>query len=111
MAIYGNNKRDQGRVRRELRLELRIGNDTKQVYTIDLSQGGVKLGGQMLRLTVGENIEFSLDAGGKRYSFSGTVARNDGSQRINRIGRDANSFFVRVSDKQFPEFVKGNFSV
>jgi hypothetical protein len=111
MALYGNNKRDTGRVKRELRLELRTGNSTKQVYTIDLSPGGVKLGAQMLQLAVGERVELSLDIGGKRHFFSGTVARDDGAQRINRIGRDANSFFIKVTDDTFPSFVKSSFNV
>jgi hypothetical protein len=65
--LCGNDKGDMGRVKRELQLDLRTGNETKQVYTSDLSQRGVKVGGQMLRHTVGGRIEFALDAGGRRY--------------------------------------------
>ncbi len=106
MTIYGENKRNQGRLKRELKVEIKIGAETKQIYSIDLSEGGVKVGGAMLRLTPGEEIELSVEKDGEKFTFRGQVARDDGSQRINRIGRDANSFFVRILDERFSEFVK-----
>jgi hypothetical protein len=106
MTIYGKEKRTQGRVKREYILDIKIGNDTKKIYSIDLSEGGIKVGGAMLMLKPGEQVELTVEKDGEKYSFRGQVARNDGSQRINRIGRDANAFFIRILDERFPEFVK-----
>jgi hypothetical protein len=106
MTIYGKEKRTKGRVKREYLLDIKIGNESKKVYSIDLSEGGVKVGGAMLMLKPGEQVEISVDKDGQKFTFRGQVARNDGSQRINRIGREANAFFVRILDERFPEFVK-----
>ncbi len=106
MVIYGNEKRTQGRVKREYLVDIRIGNEIKRIYSIDLSDGGIKVGGAMLMLKSGEQVELSLEKDGEKFTFRGQVARNDGSQRINRIGREANAFFVRILDERFPEFVK-----
>jgi hypothetical protein len=105
MTIYGKEKRTKGRVKREYLLDIKIGNESKKVYSIDLSEGGVKVGGAMLMLKPGEQVEISVDKDGKKFTFRGQVARNDGSQRINRIGREANAFFIRILDERFPEFV------
>jgi hypothetical protein len=106
MTIYGKEKRKQGRVKREYMVEIKVGNEVKKIYSIDLSEGGVKVGGTMLVLKAGEVIDLSVDRGGEKFTFRGLVARNDGSQRINRIGCDANVYFIRIIDEQFVEFVK-----
>lgn len=96
MTIYGGNRRGKGRAKRELGVQLRSTKEVKQVYTIDFSTGGVKVGGAMLRLAVGEPVEIVIEKNGNRLSFLGHVVRDDGVHRINRIGRDANAFFVRI---------------
>ncbi len=106
MSIYGKEQRTLGRVKREYIVDMKIGNETKKIYSIDLSEGGVKVGGAMLMLKPGEQVELSLEKNGEKFTFRGQVARNDGSQRINRIGREANTFFVRILDERFTEFVK-----
>jgi hypothetical protein len=106
MTIYGKEKRNQGRVKREYMLDIKIGNEIRKIYSIDLSAGGVKVGGAMLMLKPGEKVEISVDKGGEKFTFQGLVARNDGSQRINRIGCDANIYFIRILDERFSEFVK-----
>lgn len=106
MGIYGKEKRTQGRVKREYLVDIKIGNDVKKIYSIDLSEGGVKIGGAMLMLKPGEQVELSMEKDGEKLTFRGQVDRDDGSQRINRIGRDANAYFVRILDERFPEFVK-----
>ena len=106
MTTYGEEKRKQGRVKREYMVETKVGNEVKKIYSIDLSAGGVKVGGTMLVLKPGEVIDLSVDRGGQKFTFRGQVARNDGSQRINRIGCDANVFFIRILDEHFVEFVK-----
>jgi hypothetical protein len=106
MTIYGKEKRSQGRVKREYMVEIKVGNEVKKIYSIDLSAGGVKVGGAMLVLKPGEEINISVERGGEKFTFRGQVARNDGSQRINRIGCDANVFFIRIIDEHFAEFVK-----
>ena len=87
-------------------VDIKVGNEVKKIYSIDLSMGGVKVGGKMLMLKPGEQVDLTLDKGGEKVTFRGQVERNDGCQRINRIGGDANAFFVRILDERFPEFVK-----
>jgi len=106
VTIYGKEKRKQGRVKREYMGEIKIGNEVNKIYSIDLSEGGVKVGGAMLMLKPGEEVGISVDRGGEKFTFRGHVARNDGSQRINRISCDANVFFIRILDEHFVEFVK-----
>jgi hypothetical protein len=106
MTIYGKEQRKQGRTKREYNIDIKIGNETKKIYSIDLSEGGVKVGGAMLMLKPGEQVELSMDKDGGKLTFRGQVARDDGSQRINRIGRDANAYFIRILDERFSEFVK-----
>jgi hypothetical protein len=106
MTIYGKEKRGQGRVKREYMLDIKVGNEIRKIYSIDLSAGGVKVGGAMLMLKPGEKVEISVERGGEKFTFQGQVARNDGSQRINRIGCDANIYYIRILDERFSEFVK-----
>jgi hypothetical protein len=110
MTIYGENKRSQGRLKRELKVEIKIGAQVMQIYSIDLSSGGVKVGGAMLKLTPGEQVELSIEKDGGRHVFQGQVERGDGTQHINRIGRDANAFFIRILDERFLDFIKALFT-
>lgn len=87
-------------------VDIKVGNENKKIYLIDFSEGGVKVGGAMLILKPGEQVGFSVEKDGVKYTFCGQVERNDGSRRINRIGCDANVFFIRILDERFPEFVK-----
>jgi hypothetical protein len=111
MGIYGSNKRNKGRAKREFNVQLKSANEVKQVYSIDFSEGGMRVGGPMLQLSVGDQVELILEKSGNKASFLGQVARQDGIERIKRIGRDANAFFIRIVDEKFVEFVKANFSV
>lgn len=106
MTTYGKEKRKQGRLKREYAVDIKIGQETKKIYSIDLSAGGVKVGGAMLALKPGEQVELTVEKEGEKFTFRGLVERSDGNQRINRIGRDANAFFIRILDERFPEFVK-----
>jgi len=87
-------------------VDVKIGNESKKIYSIDLSEGGIKVGGAMLMLKSGDQVDLSLEKDGGKFTFRGQVERNDGNQRINRIGCDANVFFIRILDERFPEFVK-----
>ncbi len=106
MTIYGKDRRRHERVKRELKVEIKTGTETMQIYSIDLSAGGVKVGGALLKLTLSEQIELAIEKDGEKFTFRGRVERDDGSQRINRIGRDGNAFFIRILDDRFAEFVK-----
>jgi len=110
MTIYGENKRNQGRLKRELKVEIKIGVQVMQIYSIDLSAGGVKVGGAMLRLPPGEQVELSIEKDGGIHAFQGKVERGDGTHRINRIGRDANAYFIRILDERFLDFIKAIFT-
>lgn len=110
-GLYGTNRRAQGRVRRELNVRIKSSREVKSVYSLDFSVGGVKVGGAMLKLPLGEPIELIMEKNGNTFSFPGRVARGDGLERINRIGRDANTFFIRIGDQGFAEFVQGNFQL
>jgi hypothetical protein len=103
-------KRKKVRVKRELVLKLKVGEETKQVYMIDLSLGGIKIGGERLYIAMGQLVEITIVLGRESEVFHGKVERLDGLYRIKRIGRDASTFFVRITDAHFPEFVKSKFS-
>lgn len=105
------NKRRKGRAKREIVVEIKARSETKQVYTIDLSQGGVKVGGTVLQLQVGEPVEVIVKNGGDKLSFPGQVAREDGIYFLNRISRNVSTFFIRITDERFPEFVNNNYHV
>ncbi len=109
MGSYANEKRTRGRMKRELAISVKTSKDTKQVYTIDLSHGGVKVGGALLKLPVGEQVEILMEKAGEKIPFAGRVARADGIYHLNRIGRDANAFFIRIADARFTEFVSSNY--
>ena len=103
-------KRSKARVKRELIIKLKTGEETKQVYMIDLSHGGIKIGGSGLVLAVGSLVEITIVLGRESEVFRGQVERQDGLSRIKRLGIDANTFYIRISERRFPEFVKNKFS-
>ena len=106
MTISGSEKRRQARIKRELRVEVKTGTQTMQIYSVDLSEGGIKVGGAMLKLTPGEQVELAIEKDSEKFTFNGQVARDDGIHHITRIGRDGNAYFVRILDERFSEFVK-----
>ena len=109
MGLLTNDKRHAGRMKRELVVSVTTKTEARQVYTIDLSHGGVKVGGALLKLPIGEPVEIMMDKRGEIIPFSGRVAREDGMYHLNRIGRDANTFFIRIADAGFSEFVRSNY--
>jgi PilZ domain len=111
MVLYGSNKRSHGRAKREFTVQIKVANVVKQVYTIDFSTEGVKVGGPTLTLILGEQIELIIEQSKNKFSFFGQVTRQDGLERINRIGREGNVFFIKITDEKFVEFVKSNFNV
>ncbi len=111
MGIYGKNRRHAARVSRELKIDLKTGDSMKQIYSLDFSMGGIKIGGFKLSLSIGEQVELAMEQGGKKVFFPGRVARVDGMQHIKRIGLDGNTFFVRITNGNFPEFVQNAFHV
>jgi hypothetical protein len=110
MVTYANEKRGKARVQRELVVKLKVGEETKQVYMIDLSLGGIKIGGPNLLLAVGQMVEVMIVLGRETEVFTGRVERQDGLSRIRRIGRDGNTFFIRIKNAHFPDFVKSKFT-
>lgn len=111
MTIYGNNKRFNGRMKREIVVGIRTRTEAREVYTIDLSVGGMRVGGALLKLPLGEQVELTVVKGGEKIPFSGRVAREDGMYHLNRIGRDVVAFFIRITDVRFSEFVSSNYNV
>lgn len=111
MGIYGDNKRSSGRTKREFSAGVKTSTETKQVYTIDFSHGGVKVGAAMLQLPLGAQVELVLEKGVEKIPFNGRIAREDGICYINRIGRDANAFFIKITDIRFPEFIRANYQI
>jgi hypothetical protein len=110
MSIYGSSKRAHTRYKRELRIDLKAGAQVIQIYSIDFSVVGVKLGGIMLELAPGQQVELTIEKDGEKFTFHGRVERDDGAHHINRIGREANAFFVKILDEGFPAFVNKMFS-
>jgi hypothetical protein len=111
LAIYGNNKRNNGRMKREIVVGIRTKTEAREVYTIDLSAGGIRVGGALLRLPLGEQVELTMPKGEEKIPFSGQVAREDGMYHLNRIGRDVMAFFIRIPDASFSEFMSSNYNV
>lgn len=105
------NKRRRGRAKRELTVEIKTGTETKQVYTIDLSLGGMKVGGAVLQLQVGEPVEVIVKNAGVKLSFPGQVEREDGLCLLNRIGRNVSTYFIRIIDERFAQFVSSNYHI
>lgn len=111
MILYGSNTRNQGRAKREFTIQIKNANGIKQVYTLNFSTEGIKVGGPALSLAVGEQLELIIEKSGSTFSFPGRVTRQDGLERINRIGREGNVFYIKIVDEKFAEFVKENFSI
>jgi len=111
MTPYVIDKRSGGRIKREMAVQVKTRSDIKHVYTIDLSHGGVKIGGALLKLPLGEPVELLVEKGSEHILFAGRVEREDGLFHISRIGRDANTFFIHIADSRFPEFVRSNYHI
>jgi hypothetical protein len=102
MTIYGPNKRSKNRPTREFQVTL---NDSeKQVYTLDFSPRGLRIGGAALKLLVGDQVKITARKGDKTYNFTGEVKRNDGLLPIKRIGRSVNVFFVMTTSPEYQDF-------
>src|SRR5271169_1130648 len=108
MIAYENDKRIRRRVKQQFVVGVRTLRGLNIAYTIDVSRGGVKVGSPLSLLPLGEQVELVIDKQGEKYPFSGQVAREDGSYYINRIGRSVNSFFIKIDDEQFSNFMIDN---
>lgn len=102
MTIFGPNKRSKNRPTREF--QITINDLDNQVYTLDFSPRGLRLGGAALKLLVGEQVKITAKKGDKIYNFTGQVKRNDGLLPIKRIGRSVPVFFVMASGPEYQEF-------
>lgn len=102
MTIFGPNKRSKNRPTREF--QITINDSVSQVYTIDFSPGGLRLGGAALKLNVGEKVKITAKKGDKIFNFTGQVRRNDGLLPIKRIGRSVPVFFVMANGPDYLEF-------
>jgi hypothetical protein len=102
MAIFGPNKRSSNRPAREF--QITINDSDSQVYTLDFSPRGLRLGGTRLKLEVGEQVKITAKNGGRVYNFAGQVTRNDGLVPIRRISRAVNVFYVMISGSEYQEF-------
>jgi len=111
LGIYGNNKRTNGRMKREMVVGIKTKTEAREAYTIDLSTGGMRVGGASLKLPLGEQVELTMAKGAEKIPFSGQVAREDGMCHLNRIGRDVMAFFIRIPDVKFSEFVSSNYNI
>lgn len=111
MLLNKKDKRDKLRIKREFVIGVRTRTGMKVAYAIDVSREGVKVGSPQLTLPVGELVEVMVEKGGEKIPFSGQVARDDGPCHLDRIGRSANSFFIRITDARFPEFAFNNYYV
>ena len=111
LTIYGNDKRISGRMKREIVVGIKTKTEAREAYTIDLSVGGIRVGGALLNLPLGEQVELTMAKGGEKIPFTGRVAREDGMYHLNRIGRDVIAFFMRITDAKFSEFVNSNYHI
>jgi hypothetical protein len=102
MSIYGHSKRSMNRPIREF--QITINDSDNQVYTLDFSPQGLRLGGAKLKLLVGDQVKITAKKGDKIYIFTGQVKRSDGLQRIKRIGRSVNVFYVMASGSEYQDF-------
>jgi hypothetical protein len=103
MTIYGPNRRAWNRPTREF--QVTINNSDHQVYTLDFSPKGLRLGGTTLVLRVGERVNITTKKGDKVYNFTGEVKRTDGLLSIKRIGRSVNGYFIMTSGSAYQEFI------
>jgi len=102
MSTYGPNKRSVNRPTREF--QITINDSDSQVYTLDFSPHGLRLGGAKLKLTVGEHVKITARLGDKIYNFNGQVKRNDGLLPVRRIGRSVVAFYVMASGSVYQDF-------
>jgi hypothetical protein len=102
MTTYGPNKRSVNRPIREF--QITINDSDSQVYTLDFSTHGLRLGGAKLKLLVGERVKITAKQGDKIYNFNGQVKRNDGLLPIRRIGRSVNVFYVMANGSAYQDF-------
>jgi hypothetical protein len=103
MTINGPNRRSMNRPIREF--QITINDSDSQVYTLDFSSQGLRLGGAGLRLRLGEAVKITAKKGDKIYEFTGQVKRYDGMRSIRRIGRSANVYYVTVSGSLYQDFI------
>jgi len=99
------------RIKQELVVGLKTNSGLNMAYTIDVSRGGVKLGRPQLVLPVGEPVELVIEKRGEKIPFAGHVARSDGNYYINRISRNANSYFIKIDDSRYSNFVMDNYFI
>lgn len=111
MSSNAPDKRSGKRLKREIIVGIKMQAETKMAYTIDLSRGGVKLGSPSLTLRLGEAVDLVVKKEGENIPFPGTVARQDGICHLNRIGRSAMAFFIRIADSRFSEFITENYYI
>ena len=111
MFSNSTNKRSGKRLKRELIVGIKMQAETKMAYTIDLSRGGVKIGSPLLTLNLGDVVELIIKKGGENFPFTGLVARQDDIYYLNRIGRGVITFFIRIADTRFSEFIMDNYYV
>jgi hypothetical protein len=109
MSSYKDDKRIIPRIKQELVVGVRTERGINVAYTIDVSRGGVKVGSPLLPL--GEQVELVIDERGGKYPFSGRVTREDGTYYIDRISRSVNTFFIRIDDLRFSNFLIDNYFV
>jgi len=102
MSTYGPNKRSVNRPTREF--QITINDSDSQVYTLDFSPHGLRLGGAKLKLTVGEHVKITARLGDKIYNFNGQVKRNDGLLPVRRIGRSVVAFYVMANGSVYQDF-------
>ena len=102
MSTYGPNKRSVNRPTREF--QITINDSDSQVYTLDFSPHGLRLGGAKLKLTVGEHVKITARLGDKIYNFIGQVKRNDGLLPVRRIGRSVVAFYVMANGSVYQDF-------
>jgi hypothetical protein len=109
MSLYKDDKRIRPRIKQELVVGVRTERGINVAYTIDVSRGGVKVGSPLLPL--GGQVELLIDERGEKYPFSGRVVREDGTYYIDRISRSVNTFFIRIDDLRFSNFLIDNYFV
>ena len=109
MSSYKDDKRIRPRIKQELEVGVRTESGSYVAYTIDVSRGGVKVGSPLLPL--GGQVELVIDERGGKYPFPGRVIREDGTHYIDRIRRRVNTFFIRIDDSRFSNFLIDNYFV
>ncbi len=104
-------KRRGRRMKAEIVVGVKVDTEIKMAYTIDLSRGGVRVCSPLLLLRLGEPVDLIVRVGEERIPFPGRVVREDGYHHVDRIGRGATAFFIRITDARFSEFVTANYYI